>query len=282
MKFGITDLAVAFLIATATYGADAVAPDIADFTIVTGGHYQVLAQSGAGIGGQVNRFMNAMLQQYARYFSNWSMIDGARVVVFDNAEDFLAYSRPLVGMPSEGLAGYCHLKTDEDGNTFYELVTYDHENLWSTLAHEGFHQFLGYELGDDIPIWLNEGMAQYFETSYIENRRLHTGGVNRNKLFAAQRFLRTDQSPSLAELLVMDRATFYANARATYPMSWALVYYLMSRDGTSYKNSKFRRYLQDLKTNMDDVASFRRRFGRDTAQWEDDFRRYILSLQPPS
>ena len=76
------------------------------------------------------------------------------------------------------MAGYCHLKTDEDGNTFYELVTYEHENLWQVLAHEGFHQFLGYELGLDVPVWLNEGMAQYFETSYIAYGRLRTGLVS--------------------------------------------------------------------------------------------------------
>ena len=77
----------------------------------------------------------------------------------------------------------------------------------------------------------------------------------------------------------MDRATFYGNAQVTYPMSWALVYYLMTRDGSSYSNSRFRRYLQDLKLNRDDIASFQRRFGRDSYQWESDFQRYILRLQ---
>ena len=85
------------------------------------------------------------------------------MVVFNNLDDFRDYSRDSVGVTHRSLLGYCHLKTDEDGNTFYELVTYEHTGLWQVLAHEGFHQFLGYELGREIPVWLNEGMAQYFE-----------------------------------------------------------------------------------------------------------------------
>jgi len=226
--------------------------------------------------------MNEMLAQYSRYFSNWSPKAGARVVVFSNADDFQAYAAGPTAFIHSGVTGYCHLKTDEDGNTFYELVTFEHDGLWQVLAHEGFHQFLGYELGSEVPSWLNEGMAQYFETSYIGNGRLHTGLINRSKLRAAQYLIRTGRFVPVSQLLQLDRATFYANARITYPMSWALVYYLMARDSTNYYNSRFRRYLQDLKFSRDDIASFQLRFGRDSSQWETDFQRYILRLQPPS
>ena len=75
----------------------------------------------------------------------------------------------------------------------------------------------------------------------------------------------------------MDRRTFYGDSAATYPMSWALVDYLMTRDGSSYWNSQFRRYLQDLKWSRDSVASFSKRFGRDSAQWQSDFEHFIVN-----
>jgi hypothetical protein len=256
--------------------------DLSEFTNVTAGHYQVLAQSGPQIGGQVNGYMNAMLQLYSRYFSNWTIKDGARVVVFSNREDFRAYSRDSVGMTHPSLAGYCHLKTDEDGNTFFELVTYESEQLWQVLAHEGFHQFIGYELGMEIPVWLNEGMAQYFESCAVKYGRLVPGGLDKTKLAIAQMLIQQKRALSVSELLAMDRPTFYANPNVTYPMSWALVYYLMQRDGTYYMNNSFRRYLQDLKFSHDSALSFRRRFGRDSAQWQTDFYNYILHLKPPA
>ena len=97
------------------------AANLADFTNVTAGHYQVLAQSGLPMASQVNGFMNEMLRHYSRYFSNWTFKDASRVVVFESLADFRAYAQSSIGVTHLGLAGYCHLKTDEDGNSFYEL-----------------------------------------------------------------------------------------------------------------------------------------------------------------
>ncbi|MCG3149473.1 MAG: hypothetical protein PCFJNLEI_02935 [Verrucomicrobiae bacterium] len=257
------------------------AANIADFAEVTGGHYQVLAQGGEQIGREVNGYMNAMLQLYSRYFSNWTTKDAARVVVFNNRDDFREYSRTAVGATHAGLAGYCHRKTDPDGNTFYELVTFESAGLWQVLAHEGFHQFIGYELGEAVPVWLNEGLAQFFENNTVKNGRLIPGGIDAKTLAAAQAVIRARRVPALGELLAMDRRTFYASPEVTYPVSWALVYYLMTRDSASFQSGRFRRYLQDLKWSGDELASFRRRFGRDSAQWEADFHRYILQLRTP-
>ena len=270
-----------FAILLLAAGAQA-ATDIGEFTNVTGGHYQVLAQSGPRIGEQVNGYMNGMLQLYSRYFSNWTIKDGARVVVFSNRDDFREYSRDSAGITHQGLTGYCHLMTDEDGNRFYELVTYEDERLWQVLAHEGFHQFIGYELGMEIPVWLNEGMAQYFENCSVKYGKLVPGGLDKMKLAIAQQLIQRKRALTVADLLAMDRPTFYANSDVTYPMSWALVYYLMMRDGTYYMNNSFRHYLQDLKFNHDSATSFRKRFGRDSAQWQTDFYNYILHLRPPS
>lgn len=262
--------------------ASARAADIAEFAEVNGGRYQVLAQGGEEIGRQVNGYMNALLQLYSRYFSNWNPKDSARVVVFGNLADFRAYSRDSVGVTHNGVAGYCHLKTDAAGNTFYELVAFEYAGLWSVLAHEGFHQFLGHELGEEIPVWLNEGLAQYFENSLVKNGQIQPGQIDRAKLLTAQKLIQTRQLPAVAELLAMDRATFYGRPEVTYPASWALVHYLMNREGTGYQQGRFRRYLQDLKWNKNDVASFRKRFGQDSPEWETDFRRYVMRLAVPA
>jgi len=179
------------------------AANLVDFTNVTTGHYQVLAQSGLPMASQVNGFMNEMLRHYSRYFSNWTFKDASRVIVFENLADFRAYAQSSIGVTHFGLAG-------------------------------------------------------------------------------AQALLRAGQMPPVPELLAMDRATFYANPALTYPMSWALVHFLMNRDGVNYQSSHFRRYLQDLRWNRNDVESFRKRFGRDSADWEKEFQFYVARLRAPS
>ncbi|HUJ71559.1 MAG TPA: DUF1570 domain-containing protein [Verrucomicrobiae bacterium] len=271
---------VALVIAPALIADDNSPPNLADFTIVTSGRYQVLAQGGHQIGLEVNMFMNAILNQYEKYFNNWSAKEGARVVVFDNAADFRKYAGNITSLTHAGLAGYCHFKTDEAGNQFYELVTYQNQNLWRVLAHEGFHQFIGYEMGQQIPIWLNEGMAQYFETAYIIGQHFHVGDVSRNKLLYAQALILSKKAPPLAQLVSWDRATFYANANVAYPMSWALVYYLLNSNNDRFQQSEFHRYMQDLKYGQNDLKSFQRRFGSDIDRLQPDFEDYILHLKP--
>jgi len=257
------------------------APPIGSFFNATAKHYQVLAQNGSEIAWQVNGFMNEMLRQYSRHFSNWAFKDGARVIVFSNAADFRAYAAESLSVLQHGLTGYCGLRTDAEGNTFYELVTYEHDRLWQVLAHEGFHQFLGYEIGLEAPIWLNEGLAQYFETSTIRHGRLETGLIDPARLRTAQVLIRIGRSVPVGDLLRMDQETFYAQAQVAYPLSWALVYYLMTRDGPVFGPSRFRRYLHDLKYRRDALVSFQRRFGHDSERWENDFQRYILRLRSP-
>src|SRR5437763_16402672 len=38
-----------------------------------------------------------------------------------------------------------------------------HDGLRRTLQHEAFHQFAFSAISPDLPIWLNEGLAQLFE-----------------------------------------------------------------------------------------------------------------------
>ena len=33
---------------------------------------------------------------------------------------------------------------------------------WHVVQHEGFHQFAAAVIGGDMPVWVNEGMAEYF------------------------------------------------------------------------------------------------------------------------
>jgi Protein of unknown function (DUF1570) len=268
--------------ATVMLAQDTGAPNLADFPRVgdTGSRYQVLCQNSRQLALEVNMFMTALLGQYEKYFQNWTGKPGARVVVFDNVDDFRKYAGGTVALTHAGLAGYCHLKTDEAGNQFYELVTFESQNLWQVLAHEGFHQFIGYELGQQIPMWLNEGMAQYFETAFIIGSQFHVGQVSRSKLLYAQALIVNKQAPPLSQLIQWDHATFYANANVAYPMSWALVYYLVNSHDERFAQSEFRRYMQDLKYGQDDYRSFQRRFGANIDHWQADFENYILHLQP--
>ena len=266
-------------ITSVTRAQDTTAPSIANFANVTQGRYQVFAQGGHQLAFEVNMFMNEMLRQYEKFFNNWSGKTGARVIVFDNVTDFRNYGN-VVSLTHAGLAGYCHLKTDEAGNQFYEVVTYQDANLWRVLAHEGFHQFIGYELGLQIPTWLNEGTAQYFETSFITGSHFNVGQVSRNKLLYAQALILNKRGPQSRSWSPGTRPHFTRTRMSLTPMSRALVYYLLNSNNDRYEQSRFRHYLQDLKFGNDSLRSLQKEFGSDMDRWQADFEDYILHLKP--
>mgnify|MGYP003339870314 FL=1 len=203
----------------------------------------------------------------------------ARVVIFSNLADFRQYAESTTKQTHTSLAGFCHLATDAEGNRFFELVTYQHNSLWRVLAHEGFHQFIYYELGPGIPTWLNEGMAQYFETSYVLHGKLVTGDISKPMLQFVQNLIRAGKAPAIDELLRMNQPAFYERAEVNYPTSWALAYFLLHRDNEKYADSDVKRYFLDLKFQKDPVASFYNRFGRDPKALQQEFERYTLKLQ---
>ena len=39
--------------------------------------------------------------------------------------------------------------------------------MWHVAQHEGFHQFAWSRFAEDLPVWVNEGMAEFFGESVI-------------------------------------------------------------------------------------------------------------------
>jgi len=277
MKWGAW-MAVLVLAAAACRGADDSGVSVSDFASVDEGRYEVLAQGGHQMAYEVNLFMNEMLRHYEEYFGNQTFKADARVIVFDDSADFHNYASNAFGVPHPWLAGYCQWKTDASGHRVCELVVHNNGNVWPTLAHEGFHQFIVYELGGQLPVWLNEGLAQYFETSAFLGSSFRVGQINRGRMLEAQALVRNHQAPTLAQLVRMDPAAFYADPNADYPMSWAFTFYLITSGNPSVQ-SEFRSYLQDVRWGGDSLKNAQERMAQDGDRWQSDFEDFVLHLR---
>jgi hypothetical protein len=269
-------LILAAFVATAS-GAEDTAT-VETFAQVNEGRYQVFAQGGHQMAFQVNMFMNEMLRQYEKYFNNETLKRTARVVVFSDNQDFRQYATTAMGHPHPWLQGYCKPMTDAAGNRSFELVVYQSGSVWPTLAHEGFHQFLAYELGPRIPVWLNEGMAQYFETSHYLGSTFDVGGVNFAKLQQVQTLIKSGKAPRLQEIIQWNPATFYGQAGIAYPMSWALVYYFLKSNQNPAASGEFRQYLQAVKAGGNDLQNAQERLLQDCQRWQADFEESFMRL----
>ena len=268
----------AMLIASISRAEDSASPSVDDFAQVNEGRYQVFAQSGHQMARQVNLFMNKMLRQYETFFNNQTDKRTARVVVFNKSADFRQYATAAIGQPHPWLAGYCKPSTDAAGNRSFELVVFENAAVWPTLAHEGFHQFLAYELGPRIPVWLNEGLAQYFETSHFLGSTFVVGNPDFGKLRQVQALIKSGLAPPLKEIVQWTPASFYSRAGIAYPMSWALAYYCLKSNHDPTVATEFHRYLDAVKAGGDDLPKAQERFAQDSQRWQSDFNDSFLHL----
>ena len=84
--------------------------------------------------------------------------------------------------------------------------------MFKRLAHEAFHAYLEVHVYPrqvyDVPRWLNEGLAQTFETGLLEADTLRIDVPNPAALAELQKDLRSDEPLELSELLNAGSDTF--------------------------------------------------------------------------
>ncbi len=111
--------------------------------------------------------------------------------------------------------------------------------VFSTLQHEGFHQYAFSRFGEHFPIWLNEGLAQYYQDALMIGGALRFGVIDARRLGLLQAAIRANVLPPLTELLKLSRQKWNAltasNPRTgsiQYAHAWGLTWYLLhARDG---------------------------------------------------
>lgn len=115
------------------------------------------------------------------------------------------------------------------------------EQLVATIIHEATHQ-IAFNSGlqtrfADIPLWVSEGLAVYFETPDLQSSKgwRTIGAVNANRLARFREYLPKRPAGSL-ESLVMDdkRIRDTRTALDAYAEAWALNYYLIHNHPRKY------------------------------------------------
>ena len=108
----------------------------------------------------------------------------------------------------------------------------DQDTMMKSIFHEGFHQYVYYALGGvNIPIWINEGHAAFFEGAEVGYRgRTVAVGEADDRLAILEKMLdQTEEGDlGLERMMLLNVAQFYApDERAKrYSLAWGWVYFL--------------------------------------------------------
>ncbi len=130
--------------------------------------------------------------------------DRFRVIIFATQQEFLDFTMKYLLLDMEH-AGGCYIPR------LKLLIVLDLPNRTDTyqvLFHEAFHQFFHHHLAAP-PVWLDEGLATYFEMAQVKGRRVRIEGPHSYYWKIARKLVEKEADIPLQKLISADRATFY-------------------------------------------------------------------------
>ena len=158
--------------------------------------------------------------------------------------------------------------------------------VFGILQHEGLHQFARNYLGEEIPIWLNEGLAEYFEQAQIIRGKVKLGIAEPWRIARLKSAIESGDTFDFHELLNISSQRWRANMQTApelgslqYTQSWSIVYFLIHGDKGKYRGA-FQKYLDQLSNGRTHEMAFRTAFGSsDTRKfhrrWEQFVRKHL-------
>jgi TonB family protein len=159
-------------------------------------------------------------------------------------------------------------------NLFFAAVELDAHGAapFQTLYHEYFHT-IAVRYFPDLPVWLSEGLAEFYGHTEIDERHVRIGESDPELL--AQ--LRGRTLIPLSVLFAVDASSPYYNdaneISLFYAESWALTHYLMLGDRTTHA-SMLKAYLENLDHGIKPDEAARLAFG-DLKKLQFDLQAYV-------
>ncbi len=146
------------------------------------------------------------------------------------------------------------------------------ENPFHVIYHEYTHSLMALNF-QSLPIWVSEGLAEFFGHATIGDKEAGTGRPSVEQIM----LLRENRLLPLATLLTADRhSPYYNEANKTslfYAQSWALTHYLMIGD-KGVRQPQLLKYVALVAEGVPDLEAAQRTLG-DLKQLEKKLEDYI-------
>jgi tetratricopeptide (TPR) repeat protein len=169
--------------------------------------------------------------------------------------------QPVGVFHSDGEKDYVILRLDGEGTTAFHTIYHEYTHA---LMHLNFSK---------LPLWLNEGVAEFFGNSKLGATEATTGTADRAHLWV----LGKDEWLPLDTLFRVKEGSPYYNERnpasVFYAESWAVVHYLLL-DPDARRGDLLRKFLLAWAADGDSLAAARAAFG-DLGKFENALKAYV-------
>ena len=228
---------------------------------LTSPHFELFTDAGERAGREVARHFEQVHGFFLQRFKTG--IDPnrkARVLLFRNEKEYAAYR------PNQFAAAFYH-----PGETRDFIVLNNAEPDWKpTAVHELTHLMV-HQLGTDLPLWLNEGLAELYSNMEPRGSQVMVGRdiPGRMHVLSGEPWL------PLPALLAVDHESSIYNGKSRAPIfyaeSWKLVHML-------HLSPAYEPHLTDFVRALlkgDAAGAFQTAYGKDLETVERDLRAYL-------
>jgi cytochrome c-type biogenesis protein CcmH/NrfG len=194
------------------------------------------------------------------------------VIATKNKKDFAALEpAAYLAKGQMSLAGL-FLNTEDKNYILLRLDAEGEQHPFSTIYHEYTHLQLSKD-SDWLPLWLNEGLAEFFQNTDIHDKDVQLGEPSFDDLL----YLRQNRIIPLATLFKVDASSPYYHedqkGSIFYAESWALTHLLEISDRQS-NTHRLADYASRLSRHEDAVTAAQEAFG-DLDQLQKALQSYI-------
>lgn len=207
-------------------------------------NYEVLGNLPATEARPIVAHMDAVFEEYERRFASFPAKNSSsvRLFLFDTNENYFAKLAER-GVKADNTAGIFFWSSQEVGlSTFLEGQS--GLRMFHTLQHEGFHQFAYIRIGSSLPIWANEGVAEYFGQAILVKGKLKTGVAPESRIERIREEIRNEISFPLEELLTISHERWNmavsggdVRAGVLYDQSWSVIHFLINAENGKYADA---------------------------------------------
>jgi Tfp pilus assembly protein PilF len=231
-----------------------------NWTEVRSPHFTVVTNSNEKEGRRVADQFERMRSAFQAAFPNLQIDTGSPIVVLAIKDDktfktlepeaYLAKGSLKVGglfmrAPDEN---YVLMRLDAEGDHPYAVVYHEYTHLLLSKAAEW------------IPLWLNEGLAEFYQNTEINEKDVSLGKPSLENI----QLLRQNKMLPLPTLFTVDASSPYYHEENKgsifYAESWALVHYLMETD-RQQKTHRLTDYWDLMANRTEPVSAATQAFG---------------------
>ena len=149
---------------------------------------------------------------------------------------------------------------------------------WHAVQHEGFHQFVSVAIGGGIPMWANEGLAEYFGEGLFTGDQFITGFIPQGRLDRMKQTFKQGKFKSLRDMMLLrPEAWNAALSRENYDQAWSMVQFLAHAADGKYQNA-FIAFLRDVSHHTNWEEAWVKSFGGDVQAFQERWEEYWAGL----